>query len=615
MGRSIIGLPTEYLSPDRVKQGVRIMRKISLIGSLVLVLAMAAAMIGAFAPSLASSDTVVLNYADGIWSNATGSGGTPSCLVYNNTPPTTDTNTVRYGDSLYPVDCLPIDPSKQSGFGFDGVGSASIHPGQAFLLGEFFHYNRPIYAPKPLESVELHVNLVFSVPVLSTVLDYTVLLEETPNNGQCAYGRTGRYYCNDRVTFANTIPPQTFWINGTEYTLQIVGFSSDPNDPSKAINQFITEEGKDNHAWLFGRILVAQPDITLTKTPENQIVECGADVEFTLSVQNTGNTDLTNVVLVDAQCDEIGGPNGDDGDGILNAGETWTYVCTVEDVTEPFTNDASVMAWYSSKMVSDSDSATVEIKDSDGDGTNDCVDGCPNDPDKTEPGICGCGIADDDSDGDGVADCVDGCPNDPDKTEPGICGCGIADDDSDGDGVADCVDNCPDIANPDQADSDGDGIGDACEEVGPSSTIEVSKTADPTQLNLPGGPVEFTVTVCNTSDSGHVTITALVDDIHGDLNGQGNCTVPQVIAAGDCYTCTFTAMVQSDVPKTEIDTVTASGTDDAGNPVTGSDSASVHLKQSGGGPIPGITAWGIMGLIVAIAGAGFLALRRRAAAR
>lgn len=71
-----------------------------------------------------------------------------------------------------------------------------------------------------------------------------------------------------------------------------------------------------------------------------------------------------------------------------------------------------------------------------------------------------------DTNGDGIADEVtDNCPDDPDKTEPGLCGCGVPDTDSDGDGVLDCVDNCPAIANAGQADTDGDGIGDACEEV------------------------------------------------------------------------------------------------------------------------------------------------------
>jgi hypothetical protein len=112
--------------------------------------------------------------------------------------------------------------------------------------------------------------------------------------------------------------------------------------------------------------------------------------------------------------------------------------------------------------------------DTDGDGYGDpgfplntCpLDGCPSDPAKIAPGICGCGIPDVDTDGDGVLDCNDGCPADPTKTAPGLCGCGTPDTDTDGDGVPDCLDNCPHVANADQADANGDGIGDACRTTG-----------------------------------------------------------------------------------------------------------------------------------------------------
>ena len=77
----------------------------------------------------------------------------------------------------------------------------------------------------------------------------------------------------------------------------------------------------------------------------------------------------------------------------------------------------------------------------DGDSAADCVDGCPDDPLKTEPGICGCGVPDTDSDGDGTPDCDDLCPYDPNKITPGACGCGVPDTDSDGDGIADCNDD------------------------------------------------------------------------------------------------------------------------------------------------------------------------------
>ncbi len=102
----------------------------------------------------------------------------------------------------------------------------------------------------------------------------------------------------------------------------------------------------------------------------------------------------------------------------------------------------------------------VPEPDSDGDGTTDCADQCPNDPNKTDPGACGCDAIDTDTDGDGAADCEDACPNDPAKQYPGSCGCGFPESDADADGYADCVDGCPNDPNKIASGTCGCGVAD-----------------------------------------------------------------------------------------------------------------------------------------------------------
>ena len=72
----------------------------------------------------------------------------------------------------------------------------------------------------------------------------------------------------------------------------------------------------------------------------------------------------------------------------------------------------------------------------------------------------------------------------------------------------------------------------------------MTKTANPTSLPEPGGPVIFTVRVNNTSavDSDHPDTWWTA--IHGNLNGQGTCSVPQTIPAGSFYQCTFNGHCQ-----------------------------------------------------------------------
>ena len=70
--------------------------------------------------------------------------------------------------------------------------------------------------------------------------------------------------------------------------------------------------------------------------------------------------------------------------------------------------------------------STCDAPDADGDGLRNECDGCPDDGNKIEPGICGCGLDDNaDSDGDGVPDCGDQCPGIDDAVFAPVCNSAI----------------------------------------------------------------------------------------------------------------------------------------------------------------------------------------------
>jgi hypothetical protein len=117
------------------------------------------------------------------------------------------------------------------------------------------------------------------------------------------------------------------------------------------------------------------------------------------------------------------------------------------------------------------------------------------------------------------------------------------------------------------------------------SSIDVLKTASPTTVAPPGGPVLFKVKVTNTSQLDTVKLISLVDDVYGDLNGKGTCSVPAggiVLTPGQSYSCEFTGQVTGVDGDSKFDVVTASGTDDDDKPVSDFDDACVKvLKNSG----------------------------------
>ena len=111
-------------------------------------------------------------------------------------------------------------------------------------------------------------------------------------------------------------------------------------------------------------------------------------------------------------------------------------------------------------------------------------------------------------------------------------------------------------------------------------SISVSKSADPTSVKEPGGLVTYSVRITNTSADVNVTIQNVVDDKFGDLDdegGSGCFDVPFNLKPGESKSCQFQEQITGVGGTQHVNTVTASGVDENGNPVSGSDSATVDI--------------------------------------
>ncbi len=108
--------------------------------------------------------------------------------------------------------------------------------------------------------------------------------------------------------------------------------------------------------------------------------------------------------------------------------------------------------------------------------------------------------------------------------------------------------------------------------------IDVTKTASPTSVPETGGDVTYSVTVANEGPE-VLLLTSLVDDMFGDLNGAGTCSVPQSVAVGGSYSCEFTQFVAGDAGTSHVNVVTGTGSDDDGNEVSDADDAVVDFTD------------------------------------
>ena len=143
--------------------------------------------------------------------------------------------------------------------------------------------------------------------------------------------------------------------------------------------------------------------------------------------------------------------------------------------------------------------------------------------------------------------------------------------------------------------------------VGSTPTISATKTANPRIVENTDERIVFTFSITNTSRVDEVTIDAIEDSSFGDLNGKGDCSVPQVLQVGETYTCTYGVGLSGSDGDVHVNQFVATGSAEDGTPVGASDVAAVLFM--GTREIPSLGRWGI-GLMVLLLGyLGFARIR------
>ena len=162
---------------------------------------------------------------------------------------------------------------------------------------------------------------------------------------------------------------------GGSATITISGTAPTTTCPTITNRAFIGELGSETvTTTVTGCTPPPPPPPPPPPTPGIQIVKdgpatahVGDTITYTFDVSLiSGSPSLTNVTVTDPICDAgtLTGPTGDDGDSMLEQGETWAYSCThvvTASDPDPLPNTATAEGHSGATTVTDDDSHEVDI--------------------------------------------------------------------------------------------------------------------------------------------------------------------------------------------------------------------------------------------------------------
>jgi uncharacterized repeat protein (TIGR01451 family) len=164
--------------------------------------------------------------------------------------------------------------------------------------------------------------------------------------------------------------PSTLAVGGTLACTATLVVTQADLDAGLVVNT-ATAAGRDASGTAVSAAAGATVASTLVPVQAIQIVKTastyglpsgGGHVDYTYQVLNSGNVPLAAVQVSDDRCAPVSYTQGDDGDGSLEPGELWTYVCDAT-LTDTTTNVATVRADYQGAIIEATAAVTVLVAD------------------------------------------------------------------------------------------------------------------------------------------------------------------------------------------------------------------------------------------------------------
>jgi Leucine Rich Repeat (LRR) protein/parallel beta helix pectate lyase-like protein/thrombospondin type 3 repeat protein len=259
--------------------------------------------------------------------------------------------------------------------------------------------------------------------------------------------------------------------------------------------------GEESYAGVNGKILLPE-GVTVDSVSKGELLTDNFSIDWEIFSSGEGDGAL---IIAYSEIDSF----------TASSGTLLTLNLLIEDGVSPDINDVAFASTNLNLLINSKHALSIlngsvsvlhitsPGGDTDGDGIGDAADNCPfvsnefqenTDGDAFGDACDNCpylaGVSQIDSDGDGYGDDCDDCPDDPEKIEPGVCGCGVVETDLDDDGMFDCWEDDHGLnsdVNDSLDDLDNDGYNNLREYL--SNTDPNSDSSQPTQ------PITFHVNV------------------------------------------------------------------------------------------------------------------------